>query len=98
MFGLPAFREVVSSNLSRSGDYLIVNYDRAVLGQDGSGHISPLAAYDSETDMVLVMDTAAYRYPPTWVPLELLYAAMATTDSESDRMRGYVEVQGAAPD
>lgn len=93
-FDAQAFRKVVARNLSRPGDYLIVNYDRQVLGQDGSGHISPLAAYDGRTDMVLVMDTAAYKYPQTWVPLDRLHAAMATRDPASDRMRGYVEVRG----
>lgn len=97
-FDAETFREVVARNLSRPGDYLIVNYDREILGQEGAGHISPLAAYDGETDMVLVMDTAAYRYPQTWVPLDRLYDAMATKDSGSDRMRGYVEVQGIAQD
>ena len=48
--------------------------------------------------MVLVMDTATYRYPQTWVPLDRLYDAMGTKDSGADRMRSYVEVQGIAPD
>lgn len=94
-FDAQVFRQVVARNLSQPGDYLIVNYDRQALGQDGAGHISPLAAYDDATDMVLVMDTAAYKYPQTWVSLDRLYAAMATRDSASDRMRGYVEVQGS---
>lgn len=96
-FDAQAFREVVARNLARAGDYLIVNYDREMLGQLGSGHISPLAAYDVETDMVLVMDTAAYRYPQTWVPLASLYDAMATKNSGSDQMRGYAEVRGLGP-
>ncbi len=97
-FDVKAFRKVVAENLSRPGDYLIVNYDRTALGQEGAGHISPLAAYDTDTDRVLVMDTASYRYPRTWVPLERLYDAMATSDSGSDATRGYVEVQGIARD
>lgn len=93
-FDAGAFRETVRRNLATEGDYLIVNYQRAALGQESTGHISPLAAYDEETDMVLILDTASYKYPPTWAPLAELYAAMATTDSESGKKRGYIEVSG----
>ena len=89
---LDAFREAVIRNLSTPGDYLLVNYQREVLGQNKVGHISPLAAYDRETDTVLIMDTASYSYPPTWVPVADLFAAMATTDRSSGKSRGFVEV------
>ena len=79
-------------NLSTPGDYLVVNYQREVLGQNKVGHISPLAAYDRETDTVLILDTASYSYPPTWVPVADLFAAMATTDRSSGKSRGFVEV------
>jgi hypothetical protein len=93
--GVDAFRTVVRRNLGDPGDYLLVNYQRELLGQYRVGHISPLAAYDLETDRVLIMDTASYKYPPTWAPLTLLYEAMRTTDSSAGRMRGYVEVTGS---
>lgn len=93
-FDVAAFRRAVARNLSQPGNYLIVNYDRTTLGQAGAGHISPVAAYDGDKDMVLVMDTAAHRYPQTWVPLGRLHAAMATQDTGADRFRGYVEVEG----
>jgi hypothetical protein len=89
---LTGFRSAVKANLTNSNDYLLVNYQREVLGQGRVGHISPLAAYDEESDSVLIMDTAAHKYPPTWVPLELLHAAMQTVDQASGKMRGYVEV------
>ena len=31
------------------------------------GHISPLAAYDAETDRLLILDVSRYKYPPVWV-------------------------------
>ncbi len=74
------FRVTIEQNLANSNDYLIVNYQREVLGQGRVGHISPLAAYDRDTDSVLIMDTAAHKYPHTWVPLTMLYNAMKTTD------------------
>ncbi len=90
---LAAFREVVQRNLSTPGDYLLVNYQREALGQGRVGHISPVGAYNSAADQVLVMDTADYKYPHTWVPLELLYAAMQEHDGASGRARGFVEVR-----
>ena len=93
---LEDFRSVVAQNLSNPGDYLLVNYQREILGQSRVGHISPIAAYDAGTDRVLIMDTASYKYPPTWVELPLLYEAMNTTDGASGKSRGYVEI--AAPD
>ena len=86
------FRETVVRNLSKEGDFLLVNYQRQVLGQNKVGHISPVAAYDRETDTVLIMDTASYSYPPTWVPVEGLFEAMATLDRSSGKSRGYAEV------
>ena len=93
-FTVEDFREAVATNLDNDRDYLVVNYQREVLGQPRVGHISPLAAYDAESDLVLVMDTASHYYPHTWVPLEKLYAAMATTDPSSGQQRGYLRVTG----
>jgi hypothetical protein len=86
------FRDTVATNLGNDADYLIVNYWRAPMGQGEMGHMSPVAAYDRDTDSVLIMDTASNKYSPAWVPLELLFEAMRTVDSASGRMRGYVEV------
>jgi hypothetical protein len=44
-----------------------VNYQRGALGQKESGHISPLAAYNAASDRFLILDVAAYKYPPVWV-------------------------------
>jgi hypothetical protein len=90
------FRELLKSNLSRAGDFVLVNYDRKVLKQAGAGHISPIAAYDSSRDAFLVLDEAAYRYPFTWVPASLLYAAARTR--ADDHFRGVLLVEGLAAD
>lgn len=89
---LKEFRNSIESNLSQEGDFLLVNYQREVLGQGRVGHISPVAAYDSASDRVLIMDTASYKYPYTWVPVELLFAAMQETDTATGRARGYIEI------
>ena len=86
------FRDTIEKNLANADDYLIVNYQRKSLGQDEAGHISPLSAYNRKNDSVLIMDTTSNHYPPTWVPIKVLFAAMMTTDSASNKKRGYIEV------
>ncbi len=87
-----AFRAMLLVNLAEPTDFVIVNYARNPLGQGDSGHFSPLGAYDEDTDRVLILDTAAYRWPPTWVGVEALFGAMNTLDSDGGRTRGWVEV------
>ena len=91
-FSVNQFRDLLVKNLGTADDYLIINYQREVLGQGKVGHISPVAAYDRDTDSVLIMDSAAHKYPPTWAPVELVYAAMNTIDTASMMPRGYIEV------
>ena len=86
-------RERIAANLCRAGDYMLANYQREALGQGRVGHISPLGVYNSVTDQVLVMDTADYKYPYTWVKVADLHAAMQEQDSASGRARGIVEVR-----
>jgi hypothetical protein len=88
-----AFRLAASAALRDPRRVVLVNYDRRALGQQGAGHISPLGAYDPASDRLLVLDVAAHRYPPTWVGLGALWAAMATIDGDSGKMRGYLLVR-----
>lgn len=93
---LEQFREIAQATLAEPRIFLVVNYDRKAIGQAGSGHISPVAAYNAEKDSLLVLDVAAYKYPYTWVPLSKLWSAMNTTDSASGQTRGYVLVSASA--
>lgn len=69
---------------------MIVSYSRKVLKQSGSGHFSPIGAYNASNDMVLIMDVARFKYPPHWVPLTLLFEAMLPIDEETGKSRGYL--------
>ncbi|CAB9503606.1 Glutathione gamma-glutamylcysteinyltransferase [Seminavis robusta] len=71
-------------------ELLVVSYSRKVLGQTGSGHFSPIAAYDAASDSVLVMDTARFKYGPHWVSVPLLWDAMKPVDPTTNRSRGYL--------
>jgi hypothetical protein len=94
---LEAFRTKARENLSRAGDYILVNYQRSGLGQVDGGHISPLAAYSADTDRFLILDVAAHRYPPVWVSAADLWNAVNTIDSTSRQTRGFVVVGDGTP-
>jgi hypothetical protein len=90
---LEEFRTMARQALSTPNQYVIVNYLRRSIGQERGGHISPLAAYDADTDRFLVLDVSRYKYPPIWVQAADLYAAMNTPDSDNqNRTRGFVLV------
>lgn len=87
------FRGAVRT-VSRSCDRecLVVCYTREVLGQTGAGHFSPIGGYDEETDSILIMDVARFKYPPHWVPLTDLTDAMLKMDPITGKPRGYLHV------
>jgi hypothetical protein len=89
---IASFREAAQSTLAEARTFLVVNYDRRGLGQVGAGHISPIGAFSRETDRLLVLDVATYKYPYTWVPVSSLWAAMSAVDPDSGRSRGYLLV------
>ena len=59
----------------------VANYARRVLGQTGGGHVSPLAAWEPERDLVLVLE---------------LWDAMSALDAATERPRGWLEIDRAA--
>ncbi|MEM7595518.1 MAG: phytochelatin synthase family protein [Cyanobacteria bacterium P01_A01_bin.83] len=87
------FRSLAQKNLSNPNDIMLVNYRRPALNQPGGGHISPIAAYHQQSDRVLILDVAAYKYPPTWVRLEDLWNGINSLDQTSNRSRGLIMVQ-----
>lgn len=88
---IESFRKSIREHLAQNDQFVIVNYLRKAIGQEKGGHISPLGAYDAETDRVLILDVSRYKYPPVWVTTEDLFRAMNTTDSDNEnKTRGYV--------
>lgn len=74
-------------------EFMALAYSRKTLGQTGDGHFSPIAAMDTETNSVLLFDTARFKYPPYWVPIELLFQSMLPVDSATGKSRGYVTLK-----
>jgi hypothetical protein len=91
---LRAFRHLAVHTLAQPGQHVLVNYLRKSIGQERGGHISPIAAYDAESDRFLILDVSRYKYPPIWVKAHQLYDAMNTPDSDNqNRSRGFVIVR-----
>jgi len=83
-------RAELVANLARPDDYVIVNYRREAVGQRGGGHISPLGAYDAESDSFLVLDVNPAAAGWVWMPFATLVKGMRTFDTVENR--GYVLV------
>lgn len=71
-------------------EIMAISFSRQTLGQTGDGHFSPIAALDLETNSVLMFDTARFKYPPCWIPLDLLFQSMLPLDKVTGKSRGYV--------
>jgi glutathione gamma-glutamylcysteinyltransferase len=89
---LASWREALAS--AASGTTVIVAaYDRAAMGQTGSGHFSPVGGYHRARDLALVLDVARFKYPPHWVAAERLLRAMQTVDPATSRARGWMALR-----
>lgn len=75
---------------SRGGPPIVASFARGALGQTGDGHYSPIGGWHPTRDLVLVLEVARFKYPPFWVPLSRLHAAMIPHDPETDCSRGWV--------
>ena len=91
-FSEEGLRTLLKKTLGDDGQFVLANYFRANLGQVGGGHWSALAAYDAQSDSVLILDVAKYKYPPAWVKISTLQQAIATIDTTSNKARGLVIV------
>lgn len=86
-----AIRADLIENLKRAGDYVVINYWRKAVGQRGGGHISPLGAYDPESDSFLVLDVNPANAGWVWMPATTLIKGMRTFDRVENR--GYLHVE-----
>ena len=94
--GLARFRAAVGeAATNHSHRCLVVNYHRGTVHQIpvNNGHMSPVAGYHRESDMCLVLDTNAWRYPPIWVETQLLWEAMCKR-TNIGVPRGFLLVRG----
>ncbi|KAL2919867.1 hypothetical protein HK105_200784 [Polyrhizophydium stewartii] len=74
---------------SSSETHMVVSFSRKTLSQTGDGHFSPIGAFVPESQQVLVMDTARFKYPSYFADARLLFEAMKPIDPVTGLSRGY---------
>lgn len=74
------FRDTIERYTKQDETIITLSYSRKVLSQTGDGHFSPIGGYHPDKDLVLILDTARFKYPPHWVPVPLLFEAMKSLD------------------
>lgn len=95
-FTLEEFREAIAQVCSSGEEHLIVSYARKLFQQTGDGHYSPIGGYHATRDLALILDVARFKYPPHWVPVPLLYEAMALMDPATNQPRGFMRLSARA--
>ncbi|HEY6880434.1 MAG TPA: phytochelatin synthase family protein [Polyangiales bacterium] len=80
---------------ARGESVVIAAYDRASLGQTGSGHFSPLGGFHAERDLALILDVARFKYPPHWASTLALWRAMGPIDPDTGRSRGWLVLRAS---
>ncbi|KAI8877282.1 Phytochelatin-domain-containing protein [Backusella circina FSU 941] len=88
-FTLEEFEKDIEYVTASTDQFLVLSFSRKTLGQTGDGHFSPIGAYNRANRSVLIMDTARYKYPIYWCPLEVVYESMTPIDKETGYPRGY---------
>lgn len=83
-------RTLLKSALANPHKRVIVDFYRPTFGQKGEGHYSPLVAYDTASDSVLIADVAKFKYPPFWVTISDLLTSIQAIDPDSHKSRGLI--------
>ncbi len=92
--GLKLLQKDLRQNEAQGEEFILVNFLQGALTGDGdAGHFSLVGAYDADTHSVLILDVDREWYEPYWVSDRDLLEAMATKDSETGKMRGYLYIR-----
>ncbi|KAG0274900.1 hypothetical protein BGZ95_009349, partial [Linnemannia exigua] len=86
---LEQFKQDLEMVCSRDDIHMVVSFSRKALGQTGDGHFSPIGGYVPKAGMVLVLDTARFKYPSYFVSVENLWKSLFPIDAETGSSRGY---------
>jgi glutathione gamma-glutamylcysteinyltransferase len=78
---------------SSTDSHIILSFSRKTLSQTGDGHFSPIGCFEPESNQVLVLDTARFKYPPYFVNAQLLFESLKPLDSVTQLPRGYFIVK-----
>jgi len=84
------FRMNLKKILSDQDKFLIANFDGKILQAKTNGHISPIVAFDENSDSILILDVALHKNQWYWVKVSDFVKAMNTKDGNN--FRGYLVV------
>lgn len=84
-------RSIVSA-LENPNQVVLALYQRREVNQEGGGHWSPIAAYDSESDSFLILDVARFKYPPVWMNASKFINSMQTVNN-NNKSRGFIIIE-----
>jgi len=82
------FHQMLIENEKSENDFIILSafVQGKVTGDpEGRAHVSPVAGYDQEKKLVLVLDVDREWYEPYWVPEAKLFDAMATKEADANQ-------------
>lgn len=82
--------------LARCNGAEIAAYARKAVGQTGDSHYSPIGGLHPD-GWALVLDVARFKYPPHWLPVDRLFAAMLPSDPATGRSRGWATLRRVEP-
>ncbi|WP_267256484.1 phytochelatin synthase family protein [Coxiella endosymbiont of Ornithodoros maritimus] len=58
------FQKLAINAVNSSHKFIIVNFCHKYIKEQGCGHFSPLAAYNTKADQFLLLDVSRYKYLP----------------------------------
>jgi len=95
---LQEFRDDVKTSCSSNDTVILLNYSRGFFNQTGTGHFTTIGGYNEAEDLILIMDTARFKFPPHWVKVANMWLAMKEIETASDGFtenmpRGYMLVK-----
>lgn len=89
------FHEALVANEKSANDFLILSaFVQGKLTGDAEGfaHAAPIAAYDENRKMVLVLDPDREWYEPYWVPEDKVFDSLATNEADASQP-GWIRYQ-----
>ena len=97
------FVQHLKENQRNPDDQVIITYSLGYLALGGElesvdpeGHASPVAAYNEQSDMVLMLEVDGTK-EPFWIKSADIYGAMSTLDPVSGEHRGWARVAREQP-
>lgn len=97
--GYDAWVAALKRNAASSSDHLIINYatDYMFDRQNKGGHFSPIAAYNEEENLVLILEISPKR-ESYWIDARDVWESMNQVDRVSGLVRGWIVVEKPAED